>query len=832
MLNIIKTIVIEPLILLFELIFQYVFSHTKSAGLSIIVLSFSLNVILFPLYKEVEKLQNEEKIVQNKLKHGIKKIKKAFKGNEQYMILQTYYRQNNYKPIYSLRSILPLLFEIPFFIAAYSFLSDLKCLQERGFLFINNLGIADGLLFGLNILPLLMTLINIISCTIYTKDQPIKSKIQLYLTSIVFLALLYNAPSGLSFYYLLNNVFGLIKNILIKYISVPSKDMVNYSRSDRYIFICCCIFLCLLTGLLIPVQVINASPEEFIDTVDFISPLKYVLNTLLLSIGVFIVWINIFYELMNNKIKKIISMIMLSICFNALLNHLIFKQNLGIISYLLEYETVPSFSILEHAINLLTILIISIFIIFIYKKDVKICKAIISILCISLCPIIIYDSININRDYQDVLVRNSTGTHRANFTLSKDKQNVVVIMLDRAISKYFPYLLEEKPILQEQFSGFTYYPNTISFGRNTNVGTPALFGGYEYIPEEMNKRSNELLVDKHNEALKVLPVLFKSNNFDVSVFDPPYAGYKEISDLSIYYDFPDINTYNTDGTEIASGLKKLNRNLFCYSITRITPSIAFSFFYDGGCYSEMAKIDSVIHTTFLEKYTALCNLINYTKIVESDNGSLVLFQNESTHEPTELQLPDYEPSDEVNNSGYEEQNLNKISLFGDKLQLNSTTQIRHYHVNMASMLRIGEWLDYLKEEGVYDNTKIIIVSDHGRFLSLDPDLIINDEDMLKFNALLLVKDFNSNEFSIDYSFMTNADVPYIATKDIIENPTNPFTGKEIIEIDKNNKIFNILESYWDTSINDGYRFMDGEWTSVHDNIFVRDNWAKIDDPSR
>lgn len=32
---------------------------------------------------------------------------------------------------------------------------------------------------------------------------------------------------------------------------------------------------------------------------------------------------------------------------------------------------------------------------------------------------------------------------------------------------------------------------------------------------------------------------------------------------------------------------------------------------------------------------------------------------------------------------------------------------------MAAMLRLGEWFDYLREEGVYDNTRIILVSDHG-----------------------------------------------------------------------------------------------------------------------
>ena len=55
-----------------------------------------------------------------------------------------------------------------------------------------------------------------------------------------------------------------------------------------------------------------------------------------------------------------------------------------------------------------------------------------------------------------------------------------------------------------------------------------------YIPTEMNARSDVPMVEKQNEALKVLPVLFDEMNYDVTICDPPMAGYREISDLSIY----------------------------------------------------------------------------------------------------------------------------------------------------------------------------------------------------------------------------------------------------------------------------------------------------------
>ena len=77
------------------------------------------------------------------------------------------------------------------------------------------------------------------------------------------------------------------------------------------------------------------------------------------------------------------------------------------------------------------------------------------------------------------------------YSLSKKEKNVIIIMQDRCFSPYVPYVFDEHKHLKDKFDGFTYYPNTISFGRLTMLGTPGLFGGYDYTPYEINKRTNE-----------------------------------------------------------------------------------------------------------------------------------------------------------------------------------------------------------------------------------------------------------------------------------------------------------------------------------------------------
>ena len=62
-------------------------------------------------------------------------------------------------------------------------------------------------------------------------------------------------------------------------------------------------------------------------------------------------------------------------------------------------------------------------------------------------------------------------------TFSKNGTNVIILMLDRATSGYFPFIIDEKPELKESLSGFVYYPNTISFGGGTKIVAPALYGG-------------------------------------------------------------------------------------------------------------------------------------------------------------------------------------------------------------------------------------------------------------------------------------------------------------------------------------------------------------------
>ena len=107
------------------------------------------------------------------MKSQIERIKTTFKGDEQYMILTAHYRENHYHPLMALRSSISLIIQIPFFMAAYHYLSNMEQLRGVSFYFIKDLGFADRTFmvgaFPVNVLPIAMTAINIIAGAIYSK---------------------------------------------------------------------------------------------------------------------------------------------------------------------------------------------------------------------------------------------------------------------------------------------------------------------------------------------------------------------------------------------------------------------------------------------------------------------------------------------------------------------------------------------------------------------------------------------------------------------------------------------------------------------------------------
>ena len=910
------TFFIGPLKLIFEVIYKTAYDIVSDPGLAIIFLSLAMNVLVLPLYKRADDMQKQARDTEAKLKAGIDHIKKTFSGNERMMMLQTYYRQNDYSPTNALRGSVSLLLEIPFFMAAYQFLSHLDILKGVSFGPIADLSAPDGLIvigtLSINLLPVLMTLINFISSAIYLRGFPLKTKLQLYGMALFFLVFLYDSPSGLVFYWTLNNVFSLLKNIFYKLKNpkkvlsiltfvlgaavltlhfgadafglsglkrrivlivgaalllplvlyfvkrkLPRRETGKTVEPDKKIFILAALFLSVFVGALIPSIYIADSPQEYVDVTYFFNPVWYVVNSFLLAAGTFVLWFGVFYWLAGKKGKVIFERAMWCLFGVAVVDYMFFGTGLGIVSSALKYENGLTLSRTEKFINLGVIVLVVAALTFVIVKWRKAAGA---VLVTAVLATTVLTGINVVKSIQSVNSVKIIDTEESpHFSLSKEGKNVVILFLDRALGEDLPYLLNENPGLKDIYDGFTYYSNVISYGGHTNFGAPPLMGGYEYTPVEMNKRDTELLVEKHNESLKVMPVAFLNKGFDVTVCDAPYANYEWIPDLSIYDDYPEINTYITKGMYGSVEAKQLAidadmRNFFCFSLMKSSPLFVQYALYNGGNYNALTSspetstnqegegisTSSGINSAFMESYNVLCSLNGMTLIEDGDADNFLLFYNDAPHEPMMFdEAAGYTVSSNIDNTEFDEKNKDRFTVDGKSLNIRNRKQMMHYQSNMAVLMRVGEWLDYLRENDVYDNTKIIIVADHGYYLYQSNELYWPDHmmpsgvsvDIGNYFPLLMVKDFGSEGFKTSDEFMTNADVPTIAFDGCISDPVNPFTGKAINSDEKTAHDQFIITDHlgWNTGSNNGYTFEATTWAAVTNNIWDRDDWKFIDD---
>ncbi len=208
--NIFETI-LSPFLFIIEYLFLHSYQWTGNYGIAIILLSFFISLLLLPVFIYIEKSKKKDDIVKQKMKPLIDEIKRVYKGQERYYYLKTINRQHNYSSFKALIPILSLLLQIPFFIAAYQYLENFEALKGVSFLFIPDLSLADGFFGQINILPIAMTIVNLITVFFYTIKGDGAERKQMLVLAIAFLILLFNLPSALVLYWTMNNVFSFFR---------------------------------------------------------------------------------------------------------------------------------------------------------------------------------------------------------------------------------------------------------------------------------------------------------------------------------------------------------------------------------------------------------------------------------------------------------------------------------------------------------------------------------------------------------------------------------------------------------------------------------------------
>jgi YidC/Oxa1 family membrane protein insertase len=837
------TIFIWPVRIIIEFIFlvlQEIFNNNQ--GLVIIALSVAVNSLLLPIYLVADGWQDKDRALQARMSKKLAAIKRSFRGDERQMVINAYYREMGYSVIQPLKSSVGLFLQIPFFIAAYQLLSHTPSLNGVSFFVIRNLGESDGLLrFGnvsVNLLPVFMTVVNLLSAFVYTKKLPAREKIQLTGIALVFLVLLYNSPSGLVIYWTTSNLFSLGKNLAIKNLKSPGKALYivmcvaalaviiimlfGYTGINRYryyvIFACLIlpvvpflwkllIRICesnqnktheikrlyfsstlvfgILIGLLIPLQIIAASPLEFSSYGIFI------FRTLLQSLTFSVVVALMLWAFTKVAIRTILCAGSVAASFMAVISYFVFSPSYGTMTRSFKFDDIDrllhavpiQFNLLILAGGILVFLSCIFFKRGIFRKCFGFAFQVMIMAEIVLSGLSLV-SIRNEMHGNEISVETDTSGPEGFFRFTRGGANTVIFFIDRAVGVAMWTALDYMSELRQQLDGFVFYPHTITFANYTVAGLPPIFGGYDYGIPAINERSDQDLEQKIDEGFSILPKVFGEAGWRVFMTDPPIADSRTIAATKFFNNMKNVQSHDINGYFINRFKQKFpNENekindsfdfdiLFRYGIFRTAlPVLRYSLYYTGKWWRDGSSNQ---YERVLGTFSSLYYLPELCSVDEGEN-TLNIFMNETTHEDGAFSDKLYPSSGKINYSAEE------TARFGQ--------DVAYTYAYIAVLKGIVKWVDFLKANDVYDNTRIIIVSDHGCVYKNE---YFEEAGMEWFNPLLLVKERNSHgELQFKNDLMTNADACVIAAEDI-DNPMDPYLKKPMDnsrKFDKDNPMF-------------------------------------------
>jgi YidC/Oxa1 family membrane protein insertase len=205
-------------------VLHFLYSLVHNWGWAIVILSLVVYLVLYPLTLKQMRSMKEMQALQPRLEE----LRKAYKDNPQRLNKETMelYRQHKVNP---LSGCLPLVLQMPIFIALYQALMRTIALRGANFLWIKDLSEPDRLFIlpvslpilgnEINILPLVMAIgmfiqqkISMANTTGSTAEQ---QRMMMVMMPLMFGLIFYKMPSGLVLYWFINSTFMLLYQLRI-----------------------------------------------------------------------------------------------------------------------------------------------------------------------------------------------------------------------------------------------------------------------------------------------------------------------------------------------------------------------------------------------------------------------------------------------------------------------------------------------------------------------------------------------------------------------------------------------------------------------------------------
>lgn len=418
---------------------------------------------------------------------------------------------------------------------------------------------------------------------------------------------------------------------------------------------------------------------------------------------------------------------------------------------------------------------------------------------------------------------------------SRTRPNTLVIFLDRFMGSYVESILASDPGLARRLSGFTWYPRAVSAGENSIAGVHPMLGGYDYTPTEMNAR-NRPLRDLSVEAFSILPYNFAKKAYRVNVVSPRGLGFTMMGDCKflaidgVECSHIPASISHRKAVEMGFSMNALAESnyadlLVLLGSMRIAPYLLKDAIYARGPWKPF--LDHSAGTTFRE----WAELGAFDELTEVDSGasSFNFISNILAHEPYFMGqdcLP--QPTKPV---------------IGDADLRRSGTgsffSFQHAVAARCALLSVADYMDFLKSSGVYDNTTIAIVSDHGIVGDVEDHSSravaggTTDRAYVRFRPLVLVKPAGAQgDLRVSEQYTPNAEVPAILCRDI-GGCVNPYLGNKRIAALGRDDPFPVSLVPWQFSLQEPNAFVIKQQLVLKGkDPFDAKNWFVEDKPKR
>lgn len=208
-------------------VLSFIHDHiVQNYGIAIMLLTVIVRTVFWPLtHKSTMSMKRMAKLQPLMLQ-----LREKYKGNPQKMQAETMalYRQHKINPV---AGCLPMIIQIPVFIALFVILRSAIELRYASFLWIRDLSEPERILeFGftipllgwdaLNLLPLAMTATMVLQMKLTpTAGDPQQQKIMLIMMPIMMLFMLYGYASGLALYWTTTNIISIFQQLYYRKLS-------------------------------------------------------------------------------------------------------------------------------------------------------------------------------------------------------------------------------------------------------------------------------------------------------------------------------------------------------------------------------------------------------------------------------------------------------------------------------------------------------------------------------------------------------------------------------------------------------------------------------------